>query len=66
VVLIHEAWGLDAEMREHADRLARAGYLTLAPDLYSQGGARRCLVSTRVAMVASAPSGSAWAAGSRC
>lgn len=51
VVLIHEAYGLDAEMRKHADRLARAGYLTLAPDLYSQGGARRCLVSTMVAMM---------------
>ncbi|GAB1513816.1 hypothetical protein JCM33774_58580 [Actinophytocola sp. KF-1] len=52
VVLIHEAWGLDEEMRKHADRLAGMGYLTLAPDLYSQGGARRCLVSTMVAMVA--------------
>jgi carboxymethylenebutenolidase len=51
VVLIHEAWGLDAEMRKHADRLARAGYLTLAPDLYTQGGARRCLVSTMRAMI---------------
>lgn len=51
VVLIHEVWGLDVEMRKHADRLARAGYLTLAPDLYSQGGARRCLVSTMTAMM---------------
>ena len=50
VVLIHEAWGLDVEMRKHADRLARSGYLTLAPDLYSQGGARRCMVSTLLAM----------------
>jgi len=37
VVLLHDAWGLDVEMRKHADRLARSGYLTLAPDLYSQG-----------------------------
>jgi carboxymethylenebutenolidase len=51
VVLIHEAWGLDDQMRKHADRLAGMGYLTLAPDLYSQGGARRCLASTMVAMV---------------
>ena len=50
VVLIHEAWGLDAEMHKHAERLAGMGYLTLAPDLYSQGGARRCLVSTMVAL----------------
>lgn len=46
VVLIHEAFGLDDVMRGHADRLAAAGYLTLAVDLYSDGGARRCLVAT--------------------
>lgn len=51
VVLIHEAWGLDDNMRAHADRLAAAGYLTLVPDLYSQGGARKCLVSTLAAML---------------
>ena len=51
VVLIHEAWGIDDNMRAHADRLAGMGYLTLAPDLYSQGGARKCLVSTMRAMV---------------
>jgi carboxymethylenebutenolidase len=42
VVLIHEAYGLDAQMRRHADRMARAGYLTLAPDLYT--GGPQCLV----------------------
>lgn len=46
VVLVHEAFGLDEQMRRHADRLAAAGYLTLAVDLYSDGGARRCLVAT--------------------
>lgn len=46
VVLVHEAWGLDDAMRRHADRLAAAGYLTLAVDLFSAGGARRCLVTT--------------------
>jgi carboxymethylenebutenolidase len=51
VVLIHEAFGLDDNMRAHADRLAAAGYLTIAPDLYSQGGARKCLVSTMRAMM---------------
>jgi len=46
VVLVHEIFGVDDVMRRHAQRMARAGYLTLAVDLYSDGGARRCLVST--------------------
>ena len=46
VVMIHEIFGLDDVMRRHADRLAGLGYLTLAVDLFSAGGARRCLVST--------------------
>jgi len=50
VVVAFEAFGLDDTMREHADRLARTGYLALIPDLYSDGGARRCLVSTIRAM----------------
>lgn len=52
VVMLHEAFGLSEMMRRQADRLAAAGYLTLAPDLFSDGGARRCLVSTFRAMVA--------------
>lgn len=44
--MVHEAFGLDDVMRRQADRLAAAGYLTIAPDLFSAGGARRCLVST--------------------
>jgi carboxymethylenebutenolidase len=50
VVMIHEIFGLDDVMRAHADRLAGLGYLTLAVDLFSAGGARRCLVSTMRAM----------------
>ncbi len=50
VVVIHEIFGLDDVMRRQADRLARAGYLTLAVDLYSAGGAKRCVVSTMRAM----------------
>lgn len=46
VVLVHEAFGLDDVMRRQVDRLAAAGYLTVAPDLFSAGGARRCLVAT--------------------
>ena len=51
VVMIHEVFGLDDVMRGHADRLAGLGYLTLAVDLFSAGGARRCLVSTMRTMI---------------
>ena len=50
VVAIHEAFGLDQNVRLQCDRLAAAGYLTLGPDLYSDGGARRCIVATFRAM----------------
>ena len=46
VVVVHEAWGLDDVARRQADRLAAAGYLVLLPDLYSDGGALRCLKAT--------------------
>jgi carboxymethylenebutenolidase len=49
-VAVHEVWGLDDVIRRQADRLAGAGYLALAPDLYSDGGARRCIVTTFRAM----------------
>lgn len=52
VVVAFEAWGLDEQMRGHADRLAALGYLTLMPDLYSDGGARRCMISTFRALLA--------------
>lgn len=51
VVVIHEIFGLDDMTRRHADRMAGAGYLTLAVDLYSVGGTLRCLVSTMRAMM---------------
>lgn len=51
VLMIHEVFGLNDLIRGHADRLARAGYLTLAVDLFSDGGARRCLVSTMRSMM---------------
>lgn len=52
VVAIHEAFGLDDVLRRQCDRLAAAGYLTLGPNLFSDGGARRCVVSTMRALTA--------------
>lgn len=34
VLLIQEWWGLDASIKQIADRLAAAGFVALAPDLY--------------------------------
>lgn len=50
VVITHEAWGVDEQMRAHADRLARLGYLTIVPDLYSEGGMARCVVKVLASM----------------
>lgn len=50
VVLIHEVFGINDVMRRSAERLAAAGYLTLAVDLFSDGGTLRCLVSTMRAL----------------
>jgi carboxymethylenebutenolidase len=51
LVAIHEAYGLNDVVRRQADRLAAAGYLTVAPNLYSDGGAARCVMSTFRAML---------------
>src|SRR4051812_26607479 len=34
VIVIQEWWGLNAQIRGVADRLAQAGYLALVPDLF--------------------------------
>lgn len=46
VVLVHEAYGVNEVMRRQVAHVASLGYLALMPDLYSQGGARRCLAAT--------------------
>lgn len=46
VVLVHEAYGIDDNMRRQVQRMAEAGYVALMPDLFTEGGARRCLVAT--------------------
>jgi carboxymethylenebutenolidase len=43
VVVIHEAFGLNADVRGHSDRLAALGYLTLAPDLLDGKPWLRCV-----------------------
>ena len=52
VVVLHEAFGLNDDIREHAGRLAAAGYLAVAPDLFRGRGMRRCLVATFKALSA--------------
>lgn len=46
VVVLHEGFGLADDVREHTDRFAAAGFLGVAPDLYTAGGARRCMLAT--------------------
>jgi carboxymethylenebutenolidase len=48
VIVIQDALGLSDDIREQADRLAAAGYLAFAPDLYSGRGIR-CVVATLLA-----------------
>ena len=43
VVVIHESWGLNADVRASAHRLGSVGYLALAPDLYGGKSFVRCL-----------------------
>ena len=43
VVMVHDLFGLGDDMKEQADWLAAAGYLTVVPDLYQGRGAIRCV-----------------------
>ena len=52
VVMVHEVFGIDENMRAQMVRLAQAGYVVLMPDLYSRGGARKCLTATFKALAA--------------
>jgi carboxymethylenebutenolidase len=42
VVVLHQAFGLDDDIRRITDRLAGLGYLAVAPDLLAEGGLK-CL-----------------------
>ncbi len=50
VVVLHEVFGVDDEMRKQVAHLARLGYLALMPDLFSAGGMRRCIRGTMKAL----------------
>jgi carboxymethylenebutenolidase len=52
VVMIHEAWGLDEELRRQADRLAAAGFVVMAPDLFGEGSRLGCMRSVFAALKA--------------
>jgi carboxymethylenebutenolidase len=45
VVVVHEAFGLTADIRDIADRFADRGYHAVAPDLLSYGATVRCLIT---------------------
>lgn len=45
VVIVHDVLGLSDDIRSIAGRFATAGYLAVAPDLYSRGGLTRCVRS---------------------
>jgi carboxymethylenebutenolidase len=53
VVMVHEIFGIDDAMRAQITRMAQAGYVVLMPDLFSRGGARKCLTATFKALTLS-------------
>jgi carboxymethylenebutenolidase len=51
VVVLHESFGLNDDIRRIAGRFAQAGYAALAPDLYSHGTRIVCLSRVMVDML---------------
>ena len=43
VVVIHDAFGYRRDKQSINDRVARAGYLALTPNMYARGGRIRCI-----------------------
>src|SRR5882757_10412460 len=54
VVVLHESFGLNDDIRRIAGRFAEAGYAALAPDLYSHGTRIVCLSRVMVDMLSGA------------
>jgi carboxymethylenebutenolidase len=54
VVVLHESFGLNDDIRRIAGRFAQAGYAALAPDLYSHGTRIVCLSRVMVDMLSGA------------
>jgi carboxymethylenebutenolidase len=52
VVVLHESFGLNDDIRRIAARFADAGYAAMAPDLYSHGTRIVCLTRVMVDMLA--------------
>ncbi|OZM71398.1 carboxymethylenebutenolidase [Amycolatopsis antarctica] len=52
VVVVHDAFGLTQDARSITDRFATAGYLAVAPDLFSRGGIVRCVKSVFQSLLA--------------
>lgn len=46
VVVIHEIFGPDDVNKRSADRMAALGYSVILPDLFTEGGPRKCLKAT--------------------
>jgi len=46
VIVLHDVAGMSDDLRHQADWLASAGYLTVAPDLYSWGRKISCIWAT--------------------
>ncbi len=46
VIVIHEAWGRNADIRAIGGRFVEAGYATLVPDMYSAGFKPLCIART--------------------
>ena len=46
VVMVMEVFDINDDMRAHAERIASWGYMVVVPDLYADGGVRRCLGAT--------------------